>query len=235
MHFLWKILQEILREIFKICKSFAGNAVGNSVGNVVGNAAGNLAGNGLGNDAVFSLNMWLRTIYYLQIMHELACVILTLFQYFLNFAAEIALYKYIYSTCICVPHTGHVSPLNILYYICIFNANITRMHSSRMRTSHLLTICLSLLLGGGGGGGVGWGVRSPKNFLKKILKKIKKKKIKKKIKKKFGGSNAPICTRHLPPIPDTPPDQTHTHPLDQTHPPRPDTHTPPRTKYTPRT
>ena len=90
MHFLWEILQEILqeilREIFKICKSSVGNAMGNSVGNVVGNAAGNavenLVGNGLGNDAVFSLNTWLRTIYCLQTMHEPACVILTLFQYF---------------------------------------------------------------------------------------------------------------------------------------------------------
>ena len=36
-------------------------------------------GNGLGNNAVFSLNMWLRTIYYLQTIHEPACVILTLF------------------------------------------------------------------------------------------------------------------------------------------------------------
>ena len=85
MHFLWEILQEI----FKICKSSvgnaAGNAVGNSVGNVVGNAAGNaegnLVGNGWGNDAVFSLNMWLRTIYCLQSIHEPACVILTLFQF----------------------------------------------------------------------------------------------------------------------------------------------------------
>ena len=85
MHFLWEILQEI----FKICKSSvgnaAGNAVGNSVGNVVGNAAGNaegnLVGNGWGNDAVFSLNMWLRMIYCLQSIHEPACVILTLFQF----------------------------------------------------------------------------------------------------------------------------------------------------------
>ena len=94
MHFLWEILQEILWEIlweiFKICKSSAvnavGNAVGNSVGNIVGNAAGNavgnLAGNGLENDAVFSLNMWLRTIYFLQTIHESACVILTLLQFF---------------------------------------------------------------------------------------------------------------------------------------------------------
>ena len=87
MHFLW----EILREFFKICKSSvgnaSGNAVGNSVGNVVGNAAGNavgnLVGNGWGNDAVFSLNTWLRMIYCLQTIHEPACVILTLFQ-FLN-------------------------------------------------------------------------------------------------------------------------------------------------------
>ena len=85
MHFLWEILQEI----FKICKSSAGNAagnaVGNAVGNVVGNAAGdavgNLMGNGWGNDAVFSLNTWLRTIYCLQTIHEPACVILTLFQF----------------------------------------------------------------------------------------------------------------------------------------------------------
>ena len=68
--------------MFKICKSSAGNAVGNSVINVVRNSAGNLAGNGLGNDAVFSLNTWLRTIYCLQTIHEPACVILTLFQYF---------------------------------------------------------------------------------------------------------------------------------------------------------
>ena len=58
----------------------AGNAVGNSVGHV-GNAAGNIVGNGWGNDAVFSLNMWLRTIYCLQTLHEPACVILTLFQF----------------------------------------------------------------------------------------------------------------------------------------------------------
>ena len=78
MHFLLEILQEILREIlweiFKICKSSAGNAAGNAVGN--------LAGNGLGNDAVFSLNTWLRTIYCLQTIHEPACVILTLFNIF---------------------------------------------------------------------------------------------------------------------------------------------------------
>ena len=88
MHFLWEILQEILQEIlweiFKICKSSAGNAGGNSVGNVVGNAGGNLAGNGLGNDAFFSLNTWLRMIYCLQTIHEPACVILTLFQYFIT-------------------------------------------------------------------------------------------------------------------------------------------------------
>ena len=85
MHFLWEILQEI----FKICKSSAGNAagntVGNSVGNIVGNAAGNAAGNLVGNcwgnDAVFSLNMWLKMIYCLQSIHEPACVILTLFQF----------------------------------------------------------------------------------------------------------------------------------------------------------
>ena len=85
MHFLWEILQEI----FKKCKSSAGNAVRNSVGNVVGNAAGNaegnLVGNGLGNDAVFSLNTWLRMIYFLQTIHEPACVILTLFQFFWHF------------------------------------------------------------------------------------------------------------------------------------------------------
>ena len=86
MHFLW----EILWKIFKICKFSAGNTVGNavgkSVGNVVrnaaGNSAGNLVGNGWGNDAVFSLNMWLRMIYCLQTIHEPACVILTLFQFF---------------------------------------------------------------------------------------------------------------------------------------------------------
>ena len=77
MHFLWEILQEI----FKICKSSvgnaAGNAVGNSVGNVVGNAAGNaegnLVGNGWGNDAVFSLNMWLRMIYCLLSIQASMC------------------------------------------------------------------------------------------------------------------------------------------------------------------
>ena len=62
-----------------------GNAVGNAMGNVVGNAAwnaaGNLVGNGWGNDAVFSLNMWLRMIYCLQTIHEPACVIFTLFQF----------------------------------------------------------------------------------------------------------------------------------------------------------
>ena len=48
MHFSWEMLQEI----FKICKSSAGNAAGNAAGNVVGN--------GWGDDAVFSLNMWLK-------------------------------------------------------------------------------------------------------------------------------------------------------------------------------
>ena len=84
MHFLW----EILWEFFKICKSSkssAGNAVGNSVGNAAGNAVGNLVGNGWGNDAVFSLNTWLRTIYCLQTIHEPACVILTRFQFFIIF------------------------------------------------------------------------------------------------------------------------------------------------------
>ena len=63
-----------------------GNAVGNSVGNVVGNtagnSAGNLVGNGSVNDAVFSLNTWLRMIYCLKTIHEPACVILTLFEFF---------------------------------------------------------------------------------------------------------------------------------------------------------
>ena len=75
--FLWEILQEI----FKICKSSGGNAVVNSVGNAAGNAAGNLVGKNWGNDAVFSLNMWLRTIYCLQSIHKPACVILTVFQF----------------------------------------------------------------------------------------------------------------------------------------------------------
>ena len=82
MHFLWEILQEILQEIFKICKSSAENAAGNSVENVAGNAVANLAGNGFENNAVFSLNTWLRTIYCLQTIHKPACVILTLFQFF---------------------------------------------------------------------------------------------------------------------------------------------------------
>ena len=87
MHFLWEILQEIMQENlagnFKICKSSAGNAVGNVVGNAAGNSVGNLVGNGWGNDAVFSLNTWLRTIYCLQTIHEPACVILTLFNIYL--------------------------------------------------------------------------------------------------------------------------------------------------------
>ena len=62
--------------------------MGNVVGNVAGNAAGNLAGNGLENDAVFSVNTWLRTIYCLQTMHEAACVILTLFQYLKYFSSN---------------------------------------------------------------------------------------------------------------------------------------------------
>ena len=52
------------------------------MGNAAGNAAGNHVGNGWGNDAVFSLNTWLRTIYCLQTIHEPACVILTLFNFF---------------------------------------------------------------------------------------------------------------------------------------------------------
>ena len=58
-----------------------GNSVGNVVGNAAGNAVGNLLGNDWGKDAVFSLNTWLRTIYFLQTIQEPACVILTLFQY----------------------------------------------------------------------------------------------------------------------------------------------------------
>ena len=56
--------------------------MGNVVGNAAGNAVGNLVGNGWGNDALFSLNTWLRTIYCLQTIHKPACVILTLFQFF---------------------------------------------------------------------------------------------------------------------------------------------------------
>ena len=48
MHFSWEMLQKN----FKICKSSVGIAAGNAVGNVVGN--------GWGDDAVFSLNMWLK-------------------------------------------------------------------------------------------------------------------------------------------------------------------------------
>ena len=55
-----------------------GNAVGNVVGNAAENVAGNLVGNGWGNDAVFSLNTWLRTIYCLQTIHQPA--IFTLFK-----------------------------------------------------------------------------------------------------------------------------------------------------------
>ena len=95
MHFLWEMLKEILWEIlweiFKMCKSSVGNAKGNSVGNVVGNAVGDLAGNGLGNDAVFSLNTWLRMTYCLQTIHEPVCVILTLFQYFYIFMKKLYL------------------------------------------------------------------------------------------------------------------------------------------------
>ena len=47
-----------------------GNSVGNVVGNAAGNAAGNLVGNGWGNDAVFSLNTWLRMIYCFQTIHD---------------------------------------------------------------------------------------------------------------------------------------------------------------------
>ena len=77
MHFLL----EILLKFFKKCKSSVGNAVGNVVGNAAGNSVENLVGNGWGNDAVFSLNTWLRKIYCLQTIHEPACVILTLFQF----------------------------------------------------------------------------------------------------------------------------------------------------------
>ena len=53
---LWEILWEMLWE------------------NAAGNVAGNLVGNGWGNDAVFSLNTWLRTIYCLHTYHEPACL-----------------------------------------------------------------------------------------------------------------------------------------------------------------
>ena len=62
-----------------------GNSVVNVVGNAAGNFAGNLEGNGLGNDAIFSLNTCLRTIYCLQTIQEPACVILTLFQFFITY------------------------------------------------------------------------------------------------------------------------------------------------------
>ena len=83
-----------------------------------------------------------------------------------------------------------------------------------MRTGHSLTICLSLLPGGGGG---------PKEIKKKFLKKSKKK-IKKKIKKKFGGEHHPLGPDpldHTPPGPDPGPDPQTTHPPDH-YPPRPD-------------
>ena len=84
MHFYGKCCRK-----FKICKSSAGNTAGNAVGNLVGNAAanavGNLVGNDWGNDTVFSLNTWLTMIYCLQTIHEPACVILTLFQFFVAF------------------------------------------------------------------------------------------------------------------------------------------------------
>ena len=67
---------------FQNIKSSVGNTVGNVVENAVRNAAGNLVGNGWGNDAVFSLNTWLRRMYCLQTIHEPTCVILTLFQFF---------------------------------------------------------------------------------------------------------------------------------------------------------
>ena len=56
---LWEILWEMLQEMLQK----------------------NLVGNCWGNDAVFSLNMWLKMIYCLQSIHEPACVILTLFQF----------------------------------------------------------------------------------------------------------------------------------------------------------
>ena len=69
-------------------RNAVGNAAGNTAGNAVGNAVGNLVGNGWGNDAVFSLNTWLRMIYCLQTIHEPACVILTLFQFFAYYLFE---------------------------------------------------------------------------------------------------------------------------------------------------
>ena len=94
------------------------------------------------------------------------------------------------------------------------NKRKTRMHSSRMRTGRSLTICLSLLRGGG----------VPKEIKEKIKKTIKKT-IFKKSKKNWGGN--------------TPPDHTaQTTPPPGPHPPGPD-HTPqitpPPLDHTPRT
>ena len=70
---LWEILQKIVQNmLWKSCGKFCGK----SCGKICGKCCGNF---GLGNDAFFSLNTRLRTLYCLQTNHKPECVILTLF------------------------------------------------------------------------------------------------------------------------------------------------------------
>ena len=83
-----------------------------------------------------------------------------------------------------------------------------------MRTGRSLTICLSLLPGGGGVGPQRNQKKKKKKFKKKIKKKIKK--------KKLGGGGTP--PRPHPPVP-YPPGTKYT-PLGLSTPPPVDRHTP---------
>ena len=65
-----------------ICRKCCGKFCGKFCGKCCRKFCGKSCGKWLGNDAVFSLNTWLRTIYCLQTIHKPACVILTLFQFF---------------------------------------------------------------------------------------------------------------------------------------------------------
>ena len=80
-HPAWEILQEILWEIVQeMLQEILQKILWEILQEILWEMAwGNSVGNGLGNDAVFSLNTWLRMIYCLQTIHEPACVILKLF------------------------------------------------------------------------------------------------------------------------------------------------------------
>ena len=82
---LWENLAEKVLMVvmgLKMAKKNTNIGCGKCCGKCCRKCCGKSCGKWLGNDAVFSLNTWLRTIYCLQTIHEPACVILTLFHFF---------------------------------------------------------------------------------------------------------------------------------------------------------